>query len=396
MRIAYGKLGSTLSLDEPSNVQGDVEVLNLLDWLVKSGHQVDLVTPTRGEPPTGVVSQFADGGAFSTIPKLTMNDRNDLVDGGIGSTEKLRAFESELNDAAHRLPDYDDWIIWLGEHNGPCWPIIGPRKGDYVRPYLARINLVWPTINAVNTLQVKPLFLCPDPRNILSCNNLDPSLADRPILAQRNEKRKTCGREEDVEYVYAGLELLAIAHLNVLHGADRDRIPFGAMVNEGSQISNKLARKNLVKPWILDLGGELVGNWRTATCEELGIPEPPTVPVYEVMDTVTRWKSTITLPASATGWATAKPWESFVAGTVCFAHPLYDDQDNVYRWFDPTLRRFLRPADPATLAKRIDAVDKSEALRHEVVEAQRHALIKARRTLADGSSQIENVLGRQT
>lgn len=254
------------------------------------------------------------------------------------------------------------------------------KNGKYCRPYTSRIDIVYPIVAALNRSKVHPIWLCPDPRNVLKCDNLA-RLPDRPIFAQYNERRG-----QNI-YEYAGIELLAIDHLSEMT-LECDRAPFGAMINEGSRDARALARKRLVRPWVIDQGGELVGVWRPETVTELGIAQPRTVPVTEVQRTVAQWKATVALPAHGHGWVTAKVWEAFAAGTVCFAHPRYDDQNHAYGRLDRDVARFLRPADPVVLTRRIQAVDRSEALRREVVEAQSAALRAARAAWNGGERAI--------
>lgn len=386
MRIAYGKLGCSTHLEAASNLKGDLEVRNLLLRLLAAGHTIDLVSKHRGPLPPGVRSQWDDTGAFRGVIGLSSTERADLCDHGVESSPRYVEYAAEVARAVRELPDYDAWVIWLGEHNGPCWPL--PLKNSptgYCRPYVSRINYAWPLVAALNYRHVVPIWLCPDPRNVLRCDNLDPQLIGRrPILAQYDETNRNS------RYLYAGIELLAIDHALVdtvtPHAARR---PYGAMLNEGSKDSRPLGRRNLARPWILDLQGEMVGAWRPETIAEMGIEQPRVITAAEIPKVVGGWASTIALPINASGWATAKPWEAFALGTVCFAHPAYDDQDHVYDWIrDADLRRFLRPPDPATLAKRVAAVARSEILWRELSKAQRAALTGACRCYGNGAALV--------
>lgn len=403
-RIAYGKIGRVVRLDSPSNVGGDVEVINLTRRLARAGYAVDLVTRHAGNLPDGVTSQLDPGGALADFPTLGAIDREAICDGRW--TANVLRFEEVLRQAVDRLPRYDAWVIWLGEHNGPCWPYPKQDETGLVRPYGSRLNLVEPVRRLIEGLGVRPIWLCPDPRNLLRCNNLRADLTStrpgRPIVAQydlvETFARRVADdhRSSELAYAYGGLELLAVDHLKTDErdemNAPSERAQFGALVNEGMKDDRPLARRNLVRPWLTDLGGELVGHWRAETTSAIGIAQPASVEVADVPATNRRWASTITLPASCTGWATAKPWEAFAAGTVCFAHPAYDDQDHVYGTLPEPVRRFLRPATPARLIERVRAVHANLDLRAQVVAAQRDALARARARWDGGLSLIRDLI----
>jgi hypothetical protein len=406
VRIAYGKLGRVTRLDAPSNVGGDVEVINLLHRLVAEGHEVDLVTRHAGTVPAGVGNQFDAAGAFAGFPVINAETRNAICDGR--RTRETLRYENALERAVRDLPRYDAWLIWLGEHNGPSYPHSKKHGSGNVRPYGSRLNLVHPLVHVLNRRGVRPIWLCPDPRNVLRTNNLRPDLVatapDAPVLAQydlvENRAWSTgpVRNEARIEYAYAGIELLAVDHLPGPSAAPwvDDRRPFGVMVNEGSLDDRPLARRNLVRPWVTDLGGELVGTWRAATVDALGLPSPRTVPVTAVRETVASWVATVALPASAGGWATAKPWEAFAAGTVCLAHPAYDDQDHVYGWFPGPIRRFLRPRTPSELNECVTALVTNDELRREVLAWQRYVRARARATWDRGYAAIDRALREAT
>jgi hypothetical protein len=66
----------------------------------------------------------------------------------------------------------------------------------------------------------------------------------------------------------------------------------------------------------------------------------------------------VTFPATATGWATAKPWECFAAGCICFKHPRYDDQRHIYGEHMPAeLRTFLSVPHATALRERVKMLE---------------------------------------
>lgn len=376
MRIAYGKLGRRVRLANPSSIGGDVEVIELLRRLVGDGHTVDLVTRHEGELSFGATSQF-EGGAFADLPMLSALDREVLLDGRMNVN--LLRYRTVLDNAVRDLPRYDAWVLWLGDHNGPCWPYQKRDGSGLVRVLTQRLNYVNPVVHVLNAGEISPTWLCPDPRNVLDVPNL--RVGEGIILAQYDETSK--GRD----YAHSGIELLAAARLipRTELPNPTGRGPFGAVMNEGSSDRRPLARVNLVGPWLRDVGGKLNGNWRS-----LDDVEP--VPVNELGVTLTGWRATINLPASCSGWATAKPWEAFASDTVAFAHPAYDDQDHVYGRFDTATRSFLRPSTPERLTARITALVNHDDLWAEVILAQRRVLTEALISLDGGYTAVRKAL----
>jgi len=394
MIIGYGKLGRVVSLThaDASNVGGDVEVINLLSRLMDDGHEIHLLTPSRGTIPDGVVDHYGPGGVFEELPRLNGDDRELLIAHGGPASAKTGKFIEVLNRAIPFIRGLDDHVIWLGEHNGPAWVQRKVDDSGFVRAYASRLNLVYPFIHAVNRGPVDPLWLCPDPRNVLSCSTLDPARIKTRVIPAQYDTELTNG-----VYRYGAVELMAVDHLPV-PDSDPDptgRALFGALINEGQLCSKPLGRRRLIGPWLLDLGGELFGKWRSETMAGLPghPPVPESVPVADVPATARRWRATITLPANAGGWATAKPWEMFASDTVCFAHPAYDDQDHIYGWFDDPERDFLRPRTPDDLRARIGMLAANDDLWTHIVISQREVLADLMEAWDRGYKMIDEMIG---
>jgi hypothetical protein len=66
------------------------------------------------------------------------------------------------------------------------------------------------------------------------------------------------------------------------------------------------------------------------------------------------------MPGSGAGWATAKPWECFGAGVICFFHPGYDTQNHILG--DSQLRDWLWVSSPEDMQLRIDALERDPGL----------------------------------
>ena len=373
MRIAYAKLGRSipLGLKKASSVGGDAEVVRLLNKLRRE-HEVHIVGRNQVDVTLpNVVNHWAPGGIFDNVPYIRDEHRNDRF--------AFDEFYAAYKERILRLPPFDAWVIWLGQHGTSSMPLPKLQKGrfgnsgansdsDYTMPLMSLLNYVGPLIYTLNVLKVRPIWLCPDPRNVLK----DRTLADpnqRTILGQYNCHRDNkfydaetgTLHERRVHLVYSGIELLAIDP----DEAYLDEMPpeksFGILVNEGYNNLGAKGRlalvKDWLKSWLTDPDFEFFGHWSASSQQALG-RVITTVPLADVSKTLRRWRSTVTFPATATGWATTKPWECFATGCVCFKHPRYDDQRHIYGEHMPkTLRDFLCVPHATALRERVQALD---------------------------------------
>ena len=138
----------------------------------------------------------------------------------------------------------------------------------------------------------------------------------------------------------------------------------------------------------------MYGHWCEASQATLGRRIDP-IALSEVDRTLQKWLTTMTFPASGTGWATAKPWECFKAGTLCFKHPEYDDQRHIYGSHMPLeLREFLCPSSPLALARRLKDIDENKdgTLWLKYAELQWAYLLESYTRLEDGAKSIKDIL----
>jgi len=377
MRVAYGKLGRVMTwgLDKYNPVGGDIEHLNILKSLIADGHEVHIVTQSRGELPAGVVDHTRPGGCLSGN-RYSDEERKFLsIEPEYWPTSLVQK-EKEKTEKMKNLPKFDAWVIWTGP-NSTSRPI--PLRGkpeQNTTPLVYAINYVRPIMDLMEMHHAGPIWLCPDVRNPLLMRDGQPHLfKSKKVLAQYDYKRNLSLIDDSkisLQYSYAALELAAVLlESRVVPVAYKDRTSFGVIANEGHS-GIKYARKNLVRDWILKPLGpvEIRGIWKDESVAELGITPPTPVPVFDVLATLGRWRSTITFPVHDSGWATAKAWESFAAGTPCFAHPKYDSQNHIYGQLDEKTRDFLRPSSPEALAQRVEMLDKDENLWNQIVAEQ--------------------------
>lgn len=391
MRIAYGKLGRSipLTLAEASSVGGDIEVIRLLEML-SARHEVHLVGRNRADAQlAGVVNHWDPGGVFYGCPPA----------GRSRDSQAWKDFRAFLDVGTRQLPKFDAWVIWLGQHGSSLHPVPAVQDGmvgQYTEPLISLVNYGYPLVHMINYHDVRPIWLCPDPRNMVKFRDLwNPN--QRAVLAQYDDRKaNTFFDERDgvlrrggTRYLYSGIELLAVPE-----GDENDasftpvgRSACGILVNEGPT-NGTLPRRELLKKWFTNPEWEIVGHWTPEGMRYMGRSIEP-VYVTNVRNTLKRWLATVTLPASSTGWATAKPWECFAAGTICFKHSRYDDQNHIYGQHMPTeLRDFLTPWGPKDFEDRVNSL-RDERTWLKYASLQLEYLRESRVRLANGYAAIQ-------
>lgn len=409
MKIAYGKLGRAMQVDRSdlSNVGGDIEVVNLLDKLIREGHEVHIVGRSQGHRDPLLydwkyIDQWDKGGVFHGVPRVGNVDR--------GGGEQFKKYDAFLRDAVMKLPRYDAIFLWLGQHGTSLAPVPGIQKDGTTTPMLNDVVYGHPVALVANILRerdgVRTTWLCPDPRNVIKHRALWHN-EQAPVLAQFNTTRNFATWDErvaggrlgrsSIQYLYSGIELLAIEHIKpTLEGRERrlaaipDRL-CGILTNEGYTNLGHRGRLHLMQAWFKDQDYEIFGTWSEKSQEALNRRISP-VEHAHVLHTLQRWRATLTLPATATGWATSKPWECFLAGVVCFRHPDYDTQNHIYGQHMPEeLRKFLSPPTSTAFRDRLKQLEDPVLWRH-IVSLQWDYLDASRERLKDGYVDIEKQL----
>jgi hypothetical protein len=404
MRIAYGKLGRSipLSLEGASNVGGDIEVVRLLHMLRKD-HEVHLISRNKNddEHPNMInhwkedgISTFSDAINFTRGMTRFPDDKNWLQ------------YSSYIKQQAHKLPTFDAWFIWIGQHGTSLGflPRIkparlkDPRLEGVTRPLQSDMKYSYPVVTLLNTLEVQPYWLCPDPRNVITFRDLK-NHNQHPILAQYQDRRNFSAthpehglKRSTVAYEYSGIELLAVPKPSSWE-LNEYKLPsklFGILVNEGYTNLGKNNRIELIRQWVKG-ECEIYGHWSKASQDKLGrVIEH--IPLKDVNTTLQRWKATMTFPATGSGWATAKPWECFKAGTICFRHPRYDSQDHIYGKHMPEeLRRFLCPPTQSGFERRLNELE-DDVVWYKWARMQREYLMASYDRLEEGTKAIRDIL----
>lgn len=439
-KIGYGKIGRSYNLDigKATSVGGDSDVLNLLMRLSKAHpeHEFILVGKNSGEDPSvfgfppNVINPWTEWKKEWKMPQDPK--QADLA------VEQFRRISGNLHN------ELDAMIVWAGQHGsansripmiGADWSrppgtelmndsvgsfesnewndiVTGGECDALATPQFAFINYVAGLSDFVSRWREadpgikarEEIWLCPDPRNYLKMREIRNPIR-YPVLAQydflKYRKAERYGRFPDtleehdptgyrenslwvsnVAYCYSGLELTAVGSPDeITFDPNPGPHTFGMVVNEN--LTNvKYSRLDLIKEWVLPHfeDAEIRGHWTDKSQMELGRIFTP-VPYSEVYGVMKSFATTLTTPASGSGWATAKPWESFALGSICFFHPKYDEQGHIIplkedcpgNWSDDArlLARWLRVKNPAELVERVNAVTSNEELYKLIVEAQR-------------------------
>ena len=445
MIIAYSKLGRSWNLDprRASTVGGDMDVIRLLMRLAWDNpeHTFLLVGRNSGENPRdlGYPDNVVNPWTEWSMPTLTYEG---IKDGGREYVEEYLGHWDRMS----RGVEVDKHIMWLGQHGGSNTPI--PQIGtdwehrNFTTPQMSFVNYCAYLLKFTRDTGVEPVLLCPDPRNYLKAREL--ITLTSPILAQYNMRKQTKfdvhgaweqdqrgiggtetfvptaphlpGRREqsvwvsDVPYVYAAVELTALDEPPTIPCADTPgEHPFGLISNENRKEVGRLARLPLLKQWVLSKfpDAPLYGKWSSDSEAEIGRGPIPSVPTKQMYDVLRSFRSTITLPASGSGWATAKPWEAFASGTVMFFHPEYDAQGHVLplagipHWSDGTecgedarrLAAWLRVTNARDMWVKVEHLENDDQLWADITRVQRRYFEFAFKYWRGGARPVEEAVG---
>lgn len=388
MKIAYGKIGRSFNLDRAnmSTLGGDVDVLNELERLAHMfpNDEIVIVSRNTGEHPQAV-----------GLPQNIVNVWHDADNVRQEMLRHKRVIDKMNVQREYTRPHFlnaDAIVMWVGQHGTSNVPIpnVGTDWDDNVltNPQDSFLNYVGFITLGINEWrdavdgQREEAWLLPDVRNYFKGRDLKWPLRE-PMLAQYDKDHQAKferwldprSPEElgfdavwehsvwvtTVQQRYAGVELAAITNPAVQSMPSLDgRVPFGMLINENAK-DRKPTRLDVLTEWVVLPGipmANVHGTWSERSLRMLGVDIQP-LPHAEAMHAMGTWRSTFTTPASGSGWATAKPWEAFLMGTVCFFHPKYDEQDHILGQLqedEKPLYDWLRVKTPDDLKKRVAAV----------------------------------------
>lgn len=396
-KIGYGKLGRVIEMDPAKwgESGGDNEPPYLLTQLAERHPDVEwvVVGKNSGWQPKlpNVTNPWQEWRAEVRSPaKATAEERVARLDRVTGPT----------------FDELDGMVYWLGQHGTSNSPIPRVDNRKYVTsPQISFVEYVsfiarginrWRSVDPLNREEV---WLLPDARNYLKSRDLAWPRR-HPVLCQfdwtRDEWNERYGdtrtpqeygfnslhaRAEGMgerwrttdTYMGSGLELVGIprgfGEEAPAGWEDRDH-DFGILINEARNYGMRpeLTRLHAMEHYVRPLAPSWVhGTWTKDSLTKLNTDIKP-IPYNQIFNLMQTTKCTFTTPSSGSGWATAKPWESFATGIICFFHPAYDTQDHILlpkgdSYSDDmfNLHKWLRVKDPSDLARKVKAVTTSRS-----------------------------------
>lgn len=405
-----------LTLERCGNLGGDVEMAAVVGELARRHpeHEFWLLGRNSGERPRDVGLPDNVVNPWTVwAPELRARMRYIETKGGLTTETQRRVIDLFDSITLEMFRQCDQHVWWVGQHGTTNMPL--PKIDDrsvltkpqdwsiYYASFILRGINAWRDVDPLNREEV---WLNADARNRHKMRDLKWPLR-HPILTQFNftnnlkherfieggdeaksqfatywDQMKQCARDGQrahrhwenlgyeeggaiwrsiVQNVYSRLEVNGLRPGTpfgdlISFNDEWDRPGrFGLFINEARAIGVRpeLARLPILKQWVLPLQPDFIhGTWSDRAMTELGfkiVPAPWSL-YYPRLHSV---RCTFTTPSSGSGWATAKPWEAFAGGTVCFFHPAYDTQDNILGDADPTLREWLRVRVPEELERRV-------------------------------------------
>lgn len=403
-----------LSLAKCGSLGGDVEMSATVGVLAQRNPDMDfyLIGRNSGEDPqsvglpSNVFNPWTEWAPALLAEKrrLGLNKSNLTVDDHLG----IEAIFDKLT--LPLITSMDHIILWAGQHgttNAPLPSIKDP--GRLTKPHDWSAHYVAFLVRGVNKWRDsdpwrrEEIWLNSDPRNYLKLRDMKWPLR-HPVLSQHTYshpiKHARYGDGDDFEEwsshdyaaltepsdrdqlwlsgvtnTYARLEVNGLmpgtpfGNLISFNDVWANRAHFGLFINETRKyVRENVARVNVFKDWIMPVQPAWVhGKWSDESLQQLKAAgwDRDIVPAswedyYPRLHSV---RTTFTTPASGTGWATAKPWEAFAAGTVVFFHPGYDVQNNILGDAPAGLADWLRVKSPADLKHRVKHLSSPEGAR---------------------------------
>jgi hypothetical protein len=425
-KILYGKVGRSvpMTIEKSSSLGGDIEFYATLKLLAERNPEDEFIIIGRnsGEKPQHIGLPVNVTNPWEWLTERVKADitKYNLRYASLSVEDQL--FLAKIIDR-HTLEYFlnaDEIIMWAGQHGTTSTPMPGIKdRSVLTKPqdssalyagFLLRGINAWRDLDPIKNDEV---WLNADPRNYLKLRDLKWPLR-YPVLCQynftNNIKHERAGDaslfslfhvpgeidvadgvsvgdvwKAKVKNEYARLELNGMMpgtpfhDLLTFNNESDGRGRFGIIVNETrvAGVHPAKGRKAALRDYVLPLEPDFIhGTWSQDSRIELGIN--PTPLAYEhYVKRLQSVRSTFTTPASGSGWATAKPWESFGAGTICFFHPAYDDQDNILADAPASLRAYLRVSKPSELASKVREVNEDSQYWRWIVDMQRQHFEKA-------------------
>jgi hypothetical protein len=383
-----------LTLERCGSSGGDVEMIPTLKILAERHPDVEFVIIGRnsGENPANVgLPANVTNPWIEWWPQIRAEiNAAELNHANLSLAEHLELSQIFTRYTRDTFVSLDGLVMWVGQHgttNSPR-PSIKDRS-VLTKPYDWSAMYCGYLLNGINAWRdVDPdareeVLLNADPRNV-------PKYRDcrypwrYPVLSQffqTNNVKHEIGDaviQSDVQSIYARLEISGLLPGTpfadiIKFNNDPDRPhDFGIVFNETKpDVAIEKSRRYILQNWVWPLSpGFVYGQWSRETLQKLEADIRP-IGVKRYFNAIQTARCTLTTPSSGSGWATAKPWECFAAGVVCFFHPAYDTQNHILRDAPEWLQNWLRVRDPKDLRDRIRVMRDAPNSWLEVISAQR-------------------------
>jgi REP element-mobilizing transposase RayT len=392
VRIGYGKIGRSmpLSIENCGTLGGDVEMASVVLTLAQRNpeHTFVLIGRNDGSRPSdvGLPSNVENPWVEWGPQLLDMKRARQLAPVNNMTIEQHIAMRDLYNELTlEAIIDLDGIVLWSGQHGTTNSPIPSIKdRSKLTKPHDWSEHYCSFLLHGVNAWRGadpqhrEEVWLNSDPRNYLKMRDLKWPLR-HPVLSQRtythNIKHERYGDTEivgkdwrtlgvtehlepgalsgiwrsQVHNVYSRLEINGLVpgspfgNLISYNDVWDDRDRFGLFTNEARKyVAEAKSRLTALCTWVLPLEPDWIhGTWSIESQESIKRSIKPAAweRYYPLLHSV---HSTFAMPSYGNKWATTKAWEAFAAGTVCFMHPEYDDQNNILSDACEELRKWLR------------------------------------------------------
>jgi hypothetical protein len=377
VRIGYGKLGRSLTLDPAKyGPQGDAEAPQLLERLARRNPNVEFVIVGKHASkvdlstlPPNVSSPWTPG-----IPRAAWNAKGSsyfcsfcratITQPGVCCEKSAAVMADEQNVESIIV------ILHVGQH-GTTNTFIPQTKNTwtenvFTRPQVWAMNYAGFLVRGMNRLgdrtngQAPVSLICTDPRNYLKARDVKWPTGYNDILAQHRFVRT--GKHERYRdprgpemfgfdakpdrngelwvanhtYRQSDLELMILPDDWETWGQRdfNDREPLGVASTSGYVKQDEWRRSMLIRRYVLDYWPDtpVFGRWDAQSLKDL----PPgsqvqSNSVAQFPELLGSWRVTLSLPATSRSqdgieWTVAKPYQCFAANVVCFLVGSMDKQ----------------------------------------------------------------------
>lgn len=396
-----------LTLEKCGNLGGDVEMVAVVKEMALR-HPDDrfiLVGRNSGEEPSSV-------GLPSNVMNPWTKWRDDLrrrlqlagIKGNLTVEQHQQVIQIYRDMMGPIWTELDGLVLWVGQHGSSNMAIpkiedrtILTKPQDWCAFYAGYM------LDGVNQFREgrddthDVVWLNADARNRHKMRDLKHKLKN-PILTQYTFSHNIKHEQYDgtipghvrvgaVHNIYSRLEVNGLApgtpfgDLIRWNGDFERPFDFGMFINEARSIGVRpgMDRLSIMQDWVMSLDPDwLHGTWSNESKRTLGRGIEP-APWEEYYLRLNDTRCTFTTPSSGSHWATAKPWEAFAGGTVCFFHPEYDKQNNILADAPQGLAEWLRVKSPKELSVRVAAVNANPNTFKWIIEKQREHFDNAMR-----------------